>query len=119
MKTLLVTGSAGLIGSEVVTALSPEFDVVHGIDNNQRKIFFGPEGDTGWRRRDLERTISNYRHQDLDIRNREAVLSFIERLRPTHIVHCAAQPSHDLAARLPFDDFDVNAIGTLNILESC
>jgi CDP-paratose 2-epimerase len=118
MRTLLVTGSAGLIGSEVVTALYPDFDLVYGIDNNHRKIFFGREGDTGWRRQDLERTISSYRHQDLDIRNREAVLAFIERIRPTHIVHCAAQPSHDLAARLPFDDFDVNAVGTLNILEA-
>jgi len=118
MKTLLVTGSAGLIGSEVVTALSSDFDIVYGIDNNQRKMFFGPEGDTGWRRRELERFISNYRHEDLDIRNRDAVLVFIERIRPSHIVHCAAQPSHDLAAQLPFDDFDVNALGTLNIFES-
>src|SRR5438094_7510150 len=104
--TLLVTGSAGLIGSEVVTALARDFELVYGVDNNQRKIFFGIDGDTGWRRLELEQTISNYRHEDIDIRDRQAMLSLIERIRPTHIVHCAAQPSHDLAARLPFDDFD-------------
>ena len=115
--TLLVTGSAGLIGSEVVTALFRNFDHVVGIDNNQRKVFFGDEGDTEWRRSELEQTITNYRHEDIDIRDRGAILALFERIRPTHVVHCAAQPSHDLAARFPFEDFDVNAVGTLNILE--
>ena len=116
-RTLLVTGSAGLIGSEVVSELSSDFDLVYGIDNNLRKVFFGSEGDTSWRCFELEQTISNYRHRDLDIRDREAMLTLVEQIRPTHIVHCAAQPSHDLAARMPFDDFDVNALGTLHILE--
>jgi len=117
-KILLVTGSAGLIGSEVVSALSGDYDFVHGVDNNQRRAFFGPEGDTGWRRAELERTIANYRHEDIDIRIKDRVLAIFEQLRPTHIVHCAAQPSHDLAARIPFDDFEVNAMGTLNLLEA-
>ena len=117
-RTLLVTGSAGLIGSEAVSELSSDFDLVYGIDNNLRKAFFGTEGDTSWRCFQLEQTILNYRHRDLDIRDRDAMLTLMEQIRPTHIVHCAAQPSHDLAARMPFDDFDVNALGTLHILES-
>jgi CDP-paratose 2-epimerase len=117
-KTLLVTGSAGLIGSEVVDGLWRDYDIVHGLDNNQRQTFFGPEGDTNWRRQELERTVKNYRHYDIDIRDRDRILSLMSTTRPTHIVHCAAQPSHDLAARIPFDDYAVNATGTLNLLEA-
>ena len=116
--TLLVTGSAGLIGSEVVSALASDFDTVIGVDNNQRRVFFGVEGDTGWRRSQLEGSVPNYHHKALDIRNRDGVLALLKEVRPTHIVHCAAQPSHDLAARMPFDDFDINAVGTLNLLEA-
>src|SRR6267378_108539 len=114
----MVTGSAGLIGSEVVESLHSDYDSVFGVDNNQRKQFFGELGDTTWRRNEIEKSVKNYAHADLDIRNREAVLGLLERLRPAAIVHCAAQPSHDLAAKIPFDDFDVNAVGTLNLLEA-
>jgi CDP-paratose 2-epimerase len=117
-KVLLVTGSNGLIGSEVVSALAGDYDFVYGVDNNQRSVFFGAEGDTRWRCQELQQSVSNYRHQDIDIRDRQRVLELIDSLRPAHVVHCAAQPSHDLAARLPFDDFDVNAVGTLNLLEA-
>jgi CDP-paratose 2-epimerase len=117
-KALLVTGSAGLIGSEVVTGLADQYDVVYGIDNNQRRTFFGAEGDTQWRRAEVERAVRNYRHSDLDVRDREAIHKLVQQVRPVHIVHCAAQPSHDLAARLPFDDFEVNALGTLNLLQA-
>lgn len=116
-RILMVTGSAGLIGSEVVESLHSDYDSVFGVDNNQRKQFFGELGDTTWRRNEIEKSVKNYAHADLDIRNREAVLGLLERLRPAAIVHCAAQPSHDLAAKIPFDDFDVNAVGTLNLLE--
>src|SRR5258708_19194934 len=83
-----------------------------------RAVFFGPQGDTSWRREQLARTLSNYKHVELDIRDRAKFLDFISTCKPTLIVHCAAQRSHDLAARVPFDDFDVNAGGTLNLLEA-
>src|SRR5438132_540620 len=117
-RTLLVTGASGLIGSEVATSLATEFDVVYGVDNNMRAQFFGPHGDTRWRRDELVREVTNYKHVEIDIRDRARVLDFISHSRPSLIVHCAAQPSHDLAARLPFEDFDVNAGGTLNLLEA-
>jgi CDP-paratose 2-epimerase len=113
-----VTGSSGLIGSEVVEYFAAEGFDVHGVDNNMRADFFGPEGDTRWNQRRLLETHERFQHHDLDIRDRAAVLSCIESLRPDLIVHAAAQPSHDLAASRPFDDFDVNAVGTLNLLEA-
>jgi len=118
MTTLLVTGSSGLIGSEVVEYFSAEGFTVHGVDNNMRADFFGPEGDTRWNQRRLLALHPCFRHHDLDIRDRAGVLACIETLRPDVIVHTAAQPSHDLAASRPFDDFDVNAVGTLNLLEA-
>lgn len=117
-KRLLVVGSAGLIGSEVAGFLAPEYEIVDGVDNNMRATFFGPQGDTQWRRRQLSDTLPNYRHHDIDIRNRQDVLRLVEACKPSLIVHAAAQPSHDLAAKIPFDDFDVNAVGTLNLLEA-
>ncbi len=117
-KNLLVTGSSGLIGSEVVTALCDEFNIVYGIDNNMRASFFGPAGDTRWNQRRLEAHVANFRHVELDIRDRNAVMSAVAEIAPSLIVHAAAQPSHDLAASRPFDDFDVNAVGTLNLLEA-
>jgi CDP-paratose 2-epimerase len=117
-KILLVTGSSGLIGSEVVTYFDARGWQVHGIDNNMRADFFGPQGDTRWNQKRLEATCKNFRHHELDIRSRTEVLKCIEELRPAVIVHSAAQPSHDLAATRPFDDFDVNAVGTLNLLEA-
>lgn len=117
-RVLLVTGSAGLIGSEVTAALAAEYDVVHGVDNNLRARFFGAQGDTRWRQGQLSASLPNYHHHDVDIRDRSAVLALIEACQPSVIVHTAAQPSHDLAARIPFDDFDTNAVGTLNLLEA-
>jgi CDP-paratose 2-epimerase len=118
MKTLLVTGSSGLIGSEVVGYFCNLGWAVHGADNNMRADFFGADGDTRWNQHRLLATYSTFCHHELDIRNRAAVDVLLEQLRPALIVHAAAQPSHDLAASRPFDDFDVNAIGTLNLLEA-
>ena len=118
MEKLLVTGSSGLIGSEVVAYFSRLGWEVHGVDNNLRAEFFGPGGDTRWNQRRLCAAHRNFHHHELDIRDREAVLDCLANLRPTMVVHAAAQPSHDLAASRPFDDFDVNAGGTLNLLES-
>lgn len=118
MKKLLVTGSNGLIGSEVVTYFDALGWDVHGVDNNMRADFFGEKGDTRWNQRRLQETCKHFTHHELDIRNRQGVLDLIAELRPDMIVHAAAQPSHDLAASRPFDDFDVNAVGTLNLLEA-
>lgn len=118
MRKLLVTGSNGLIGSEVVTYFDQRGWQVIGIDNNMRRDFFGSEGDTLWNLRRLQATCAHFTHYDLDIRDRQAVLELVETVKPDMIVHAAAQPSHDLAAKRPFDDFDVNAGGTLNLLEA-
>ena len=117
-KAILVTGSSGLIGSEVCSYFAAQGFDVHGVDNNQRAVFFGPQGDTRWNQERLERTLPSYQHHELDIRDRSGVLDLVARLRPTVIVHAAAQPSHDRAAAIPFDDFDTNAVGTLNFLEA-
>ncbi len=118
MKKVLVTGSSGLIGSEVSLYFAAEGWEIHGIDNNQRAVFFGPKGDTRWNQRRLERTIKDFVHHELDIRDRQGVLDLLKELKPDAIVHTAAQPSHDLAASMPFVDFDTNAVGTLNLLEA-
>jgi CDP-paratose 2-epimerase len=115
---ILVTGSSGLIGSEVCTYFSSQGHSIHGIDNNQRKKFFGPQGDTSWRLKELRDNLTDFSHHEIDIRDREKVLHLIQALTPDAIVHTAAQPSHDKAASIPFDDFDVNAVGTLNLLEA-
>ncbi len=117
-KKALVTGSCGLIGSEVCLHLADREFNIFGIDNNERSVFFGPEGDT---RRSLQRLrseIKEYSHFDIDIRDRKSVLELVAEIRPDAIVHTAAQPSHDRAAAIPFDDFDTNAVGTLNFLEA-
>jgi CDP-paratose 2-epimerase len=118
IQKALVTGSCGLIGSEVCEHLGRHGFRVSGIDNNERAVFFGPEGDTSWSLRRLRDNIPGYEHFDLDIRNREGILRLIAQLRPNVIIHTAAQPSHDRAASIPFDDFDTNAVGTLNLLEA-
>ncbi len=118
MQKLLVTGSSGLIGSEVVDYYCKMGWEVHGIDNNMRADFFGPQGDTRWNQQRLQSVHSNFHHHELDIRDRPSVSAILQELRPALLVHAAAQPSHDLAASRPFDDFDVNAVGTLNLLES-
>ncbi|MBA4189055.1 MAG: NAD-dependent epimerase [Planctomycetaceae bacterium] len=118
MNTLLVTGSSGLIGSEVVAHFAPQGWRVVGVDNNQRAEFFGPQGDTRWNQQRLTAAHPTFSHRELDIRDRNAVLALLKDVKPDLIVHAAAQPSHDLAASRPFDDFDVNAVGTLNLLEA-
>ncbi|MDX2162615.1 MAG: NAD-dependent epimerase/dehydratase family protein [bacterium] len=118
MKTLIVTGSSGLIGSEVVAHFDALGWRIFGVDNNMRRDFFGEKGDTRWNQRRLEAMCRHFRHVELDIRDRDGVLTLIRDVRPDLIVHAAAQPSHDLAASRPFDDFDVNAVGTMNLLEA-
>jgi CDP-paratose 2-epimerase len=114
----VVTGSAGLIGSEVSRFLAARGCRVHGIDNNQRAVFFGSSGDTRWNQERLQRTLSDYHHHAIDVRDRPAVTDLIAALRPGLIVHAAAQPSHDRAAAIPFDDFETNALATLTLLEA-
>jgi CDP-paratose 2-epimerase len=118
MKKLLVTGAAGLIGSEVVSHFAERGWQVIGIDNNMRSSFFGAQGDTTWNAKRLTEQFKNYQHFQLDIRDRDGVIKFVSKQKPMAMVHTAAQPSHDLAASRPFDDFDVNAVGTLNMLEA-
>lgn len=115
---IIVTGSSGLIGSEVVSYFANEGHKIFGIDNNMRADFFGPQGDTRWNQKRLVEKYNNFNHVELDIRNRGAVDKCIAEIRPDLLVHAAAQPSHDLAASRPYDDFDVNAVGTLNLLEA-
>jgi CDP-paratose 2-epimerase len=117
-RTLLVTGSSGLIGSEVVSAFHADGWRVFGVDNNQRAVFFGPGGDTRWNQERLVSTLPRFQHCEVDIRDRHAILELVASLRPAAIVHTAAQPSHDRAAAIPFEDFDTNAVGTLNLLEA-
>jgi CDP-paratose 2-epimerase len=117
-RTAVVTGSSGLIGSEMVATLDRRGWTVHGVDNNMRMEFFGPDGDTTENLRRLRREASQFVHHEVDVRDRDAVGRLVAEVRPALIVHSAAQPSHDLAARRPFEDFDVNAVGTLNLLEA-
>ena len=112
----LVTGSAGLIGSACVRTLASEDWDVIGLDNDMRHRFFGPEASTAPVLQSLLRDVPRYRHRDVDIRNRQLVRDVIAAERPDFAIHTAAQPSHDKAASIPYDDFDVNAGGTLNLL---
>jgi CDP-paratose 2-epimerase len=116
----LITGASGLIGSEAAVFFGGRgYDVV-GIDNDMRSVFFGPDGSTQWNRKRVEQELgANYVHHNLDIRDREAILALFRRYGKAIglVVHTAAQPSHDWAAREPFVDFDINAVGTLNMLE--
>ncbi|HEV2448705.1 MAG TPA: NAD-dependent epimerase/dehydratase family protein, partial [Candidatus Sulfopaludibacter sp.] len=107
-----------MIGSEVSVYFATQGFRVAGVDSNHRSVFFGPEGDTSWVLERLRRQIPGYRHEALDIRNREGVLALMKELRPNLIIHTAAQPSHDRAAAIPFLDFEVNALGTLHMLEA-
>ena len=120
MSVAIITGSAGLIGSEAARHFAAfGLDVV-GIDNDMRRVFFGDEASTRWQRERLESELARYRHEDIDIRDAAA----LDRLFAQHkseivlVVHAAAQPSHDWAARDPQTDFAVNATGTLNVLEA-
>ena len=118
MKKILITGSSGLIGSEVCLFFAEQGYAIHGLDNNQRAVFFGPQGDTRWNQKRLETSINNFHHHEIDIRDRTGLIALVALLKPDVIVHAAAQPSHDRAAAIPFDDFDTNAVGTLNLLEA-
>ncbi|APR76657.1 dTDP-glucose 4,6-dehydratase [Minicystis rosea] len=116
---VLVTGSSGLIGSEAVVFFDEMGFRVTGVDNNMRADFFGPQGDTTKNRARLEAQCKHFTHREMDIRDRAAVDALFASNRFDLVIHAAAQPSHDLAAKRAFDDFDVNAVGTLNLLEAC
>lgn len=117
-KTVLITGSSGLIGSEAVEHFDRQGYKVHGVDNNMRRIFFGDPGDTTWNLSRLRQVTRNFSHHDLDIRDHDAMETLF-RLNPFDLViHCAAQPSHDKARDIPILDFEVNALGTLHLLEA-
>lgn len=119
MKTALITGSAGLIGSESARFFAKKGYSIVGIDNNMREYFFGSEGSTEWNRKKLEKDLeSGYTHYAADIRDKDAIESIIKKHTPDIIIHTAAQPSHDWAAKEPYTDFSVNAQGTLVMLES-
>jgi len=118
MKTILVTGSSGLIGSEAVEHFDRQDHRVIGVDNNMRQVFFGAQGDTIWNLNRLKRSTTNFQHVNLDIRDRKALDELFKSNRFELIVHCAAQPSHDKARDIPILDFEVNALGTLNLLEA-
>src|SRR5262249_14625740 len=117
-KEILVTGSNGLIGSEGAAYFAERGGRRHGVDNNMRPSLSGPAGDTRWNQRRLVDRYPGFVHHELDLRDRPRVADLVRSIKPGSIVHCAAQPSHDLAALRPFDDFDVNAVGTLNLLEA-
>lgn len=118
MKKIIVTGSSGLIGSEVCKHFDQLGWQVHGLDNNQRAIFFGVNGDTRWNQSRLISELKNFYHHEIDIRDRFGLIDLVSQIKPDAIVHTAAQPSHDRAASIPFDDFDTNAVGTFNLLEA-
>ncbi len=115
---VLVTGSSGLIGSEAVAYYDAEGHRVVGVDNNLRREFFGPQGDTRWNLERLRRTTQRFVHCDLDIRDRPKMLDLFQQERFDLVIHCAAQPSHDKAREIPLMDFEVNALGTVNLLEA-
>lgn len=117
-KNILVTGSTGLVGSAVCVHFHRLGYRVTGLDNNQRKVFFGPDGDTSANLDWLRANLPGYRHEEVDVRNRSRLQQVIKGGRFNLFVHAAGQPSHDLAATIPFDDFETNALGTLNLLEA-
>jgi CDP-paratose 2-epimerase len=112
----LVTGSGGLVGSACVRILAQDGWQVVGLDNNMRQEFFGPQGSTAYEVKDLCHSLPNYRHCSFDLRDRQKMRDLLRAERPVFIIHTAAQPSHDKAAAIPYDDFDINAVGTLNLL---
>lgn len=119
MKTALITGSAGLIGSEAARFFSEKGYAIVGVDNDMRKYFFGEEGSTEWNREKLADDLGkNYTHYTADIREKDAIEAIFKKHAFDIIIHTAAQPSHDWAAKEPYTDFSVNAMGTLVMLES-
>lgn len=115
---ILVTGSSGLIGSEAVEYFDRQGHRVVGADNNMRRVFFGPPGDTLWNLERLKRTTQRFTPTAVDIRDRNAVMELFHEHHFDLIIHCAAQPSHDKAADIALIDFEVNALGTVNLLEA-
>lgn len=118
-KKVLITGSAGLIGSESVRFFYRKGFKVIGIDNDFRKYFFGPSASTSWNRKLLEKKFPDYEHHSIDIRNKVKIDDLVKKTKPDLIIHTAAQPSHDWAAKEPLTDFTINAEGTLIMLEAC
>lgn len=118
IKKVLITGSAGLIGSESVKFFAEKDFEVIGIDNDMRAYFFGKEASTSWNRKLLEERYGNYKHYSLDIRNAEGLEKVFKEHKFDLIIHAAAQPSHDWAAKEPLTDFGVNALGTMYVLEN-
>mgnify|MGYP001471278898 FL=1 len=119
MSIVIITGANGLVGSEAVSFFSKKKYTVIGIDNNLRKFFFGEDGSTSWIKRKIIRENKNYIHHNIDIRNSQALDKLFKRYKNniSLIIHCAAQPSHDYGKNYPKIDFNVNATGTLNLLE--
>ena len=119
MSIIIITGANGLVGSEAVSFFSKKKYKVIGIDNNLRKFFFGEDGSTSWIKRKIIRENKNYIHHNIDIRNSQALDKLFKRYKNniSLIIHCAAQPSHDYGKNYPKIDFNVNATGTLNLLE--
>ena len=119
MNICIITGSSGLIGSESVAFFAEKFDKIIGIDNNMRQVFFGENASTEWNTQKLIKEVSNFEHYPIDIRNVDELEKLFSKYADDIklIVHTAAQPSHDWAAREPLTDFTVNANGTLNMLE--
>ena len=115
---ILITGSSGLIGSEAVQYFDQQGHQVVGVDNNMRREFFGPGGDTTWNLERLKKSTVRFEHHALDIRDRAGIVALFQEIRFDAILHCAAQPSHDKAREIPLVDFEVNAVGTANLLEA-
>jgi CDP-paratose 2-epimerase len=118
MQKILITGSSGLIGAELVSIFAKREWEVFGIDNNMRAVFFGPDGDTSWNQKRLLEKHTFFHPHEIDIRERKTILELVKHIRPDAVIHAAAQPSHDWASRRPLEDFDINAVGTLNLLEA-
>lgn len=118
-KVALITGSAGLIGSESVRFFAGKGYQIVGVDNDMRKYFFGESANTDWNRKQLEQELgAQYRHYAVDIRDREQIEEIVKNTVPDIVIHTAAQPSHDWAAKEPHTDFSINALGTLVLLEA-
>jgi len=118
-RRVVITGSSGLIGSEAVRLFDKFGYHVHGVDNNSRGRFFGPDGDTKWNLERLKQSTDAFTHHDLDIRDAAAIQRLVSEVCPDYVLHCAAQPAHEYARKHPLVDFHVNVTGTLNLLEAC